>query len=245
MGEAGRASWAHRSCRWLLLSDFRLAHRWAVQFEAVAVVHEAIENGVGKRRLVDDVMPGIDRQLRRNQRRTRAIAVFDDFHEIPTMAGGEPIGAPVVENEQIAPGECAEPFGEAAITMSEFQLGEKARHAGVGDGVIIPAGLLGKRARQPGFADATRTSATMPGVWDLRWRLSIRSILGADRKFRFTCRAKTKGKVERFIGYLKRSFWIPFVASCRQRVRLLSRRRFWRHVCAVVFSALRMPSQVG
>lgn len=29
-------------------------------------------------------------------------------------------------------------------------------------------------------------------------------------------RAKTKGKVERFIGYLKRSFWIPFVASCRQ-----------------------------
>jgi transposase len=29
-------------------------------------------------------------------------------------------------------------------------------------------------------------------------------------------RAKTKGKVERFIGYLKRSFWIPFVASLRQ-----------------------------
>lgn len=29
-------------------------------------------------------------------------------------------------------------------------------------------------------------------------------------------RAKTKGKVERFIGYLKRSFWVPFLASCRQ-----------------------------
>lgn len=29
-------------------------------------------------------------------------------------------------------------------------------------------------------------------------------------------RAKTKGKVERFVGYLKRSFWIPFIASCRQ-----------------------------
>lgn len=29
-------------------------------------------------------------------------------------------------------------------------------------------------------------------------------------------RAKTKGKVERFIGYLKRSFWIPFVATMRQ-----------------------------
>jgi len=29
-------------------------------------------------------------------------------------------------------------------------------------------------------------------------------------------RAKTKGKVERFIGYLKRSFWIPFAATCKQ-----------------------------
>ena len=29
-------------------------------------------------------------------------------------------------------------------------------------------------------------------------------------------RAQTKGKVERFIGYLKRRFWVPFVASMRQ-----------------------------
>ncbi len=29
-------------------------------------------------------------------------------------------------------------------------------------------------------------------------------------------RAKTKGKVERFIRYLKGSFWVPFVASCQQ-----------------------------
>jgi len=29
-------------------------------------------------------------------------------------------------------------------------------------------------------------------------------------------RAQTKGKVERFIGYLKRSFWVPFVATMRQ-----------------------------
>ena len=29
-------------------------------------------------------------------------------------------------------------------------------------------------------------------------------------------RAQTKGKVERFIGYLKRSFWVPFSATVRQ-----------------------------
>ena len=30
------------------------------------------------------------------------------------------------------------------------------------------------------------------------------------------CRPETKGKVERFIGYLKQSFWVAFVASMRQ-----------------------------
>ncbi len=29
-------------------------------------------------------------------------------------------------------------------------------------------------------------------------------------------RAQTQGKAERFIGYLKRSFWVPFAASMRQ-----------------------------
>jgi transposase len=29
-------------------------------------------------------------------------------------------------------------------------------------------------------------------------------------------RARTKGKVERLVGYLKGSFWVPFVASMRQ-----------------------------
>jgi transposase len=35
-------------------------------------------------------------------------------------------------------------------------------------------------------------------------------------RLRHPYRAQTKGKVERFIGYLKCSFWVPFVASMRQ-----------------------------
>ena len=33
-------------------------------------------------------------------------------------------------------------------------------------------------------------------------------------------RAQTKGKVERFVGYLKGSFWVPFVACCDARLGL-------------------------
>ncbi len=49
----------------------------------------------------------------------------------------------------------------------------------------------------PGFLDYARHSGFLPRLC---------------RPYR----AKTKGKVERFIGYLKRSFWIPFFATCRQ-----------------------------
>ncbi|NSL71767.1 hypothetical protein C6Y62_08095 [Hyphomicrobium sulfonivorans] len=48
-----------------------------------------------------------------------------------------------------------------------------------------------------GFLDYARHAGFMPRLCQPYW-------------------AQTKGKVERFIGYLKRSFWIPFVASMRQ-----------------------------
>jgi len=38
----------------------RLAHGRAFEFEAVGIVDDSIQNGVGKRRLADDVMPGLD-----------------------------------------------------------------------------------------------------------------------------------------------------------------------------------------
>ncbi|KWT64005.1 Mobile element protein [Hyphomicrobium sulfonivorans] len=48
-----------------------------------------------------------------------------------------------------------------------------------------------------GFLDYARHAGFMPRLCQPYW-------------------AQTKGKVERIIGYLKRSFWIPFVASMRQ-----------------------------
>ena len=43
------------------------AHRLAVEFEAVGVVDQAVEDSVGKGRFVDDVVPGRDRELAGDQ----------------------------------------------------------------------------------------------------------------------------------------------------------------------------------
>ena len=70
------------------------------------------------------------------------MAILDDFHEIAPLAGGEAVGSPIVEYEEIDLDQHAEQSREATIAMSEIEIGEQPWHAGVVDGVAIAAGLL-------------------------------------------------------------------------------------------------------
>lgn len=65
--------------------------------------------------------------------------------------------------------------------------------------VVLERNTYGRGAHRfhPGFLDYIKHAGAMPRLCQ-------------------PYRAQTKGKVERFIGYLKRSFWVPFVATQRQ-----------------------------
>jgi hypothetical protein len=65
--------------------------------------------------------------------------------------------------------------------------------------VVIERNTYGRGVHRfhPGFLDYVRHAGFLPRLCQ-------------------PYRAQTKGKVERFIGYLKRSFWVPFVASMHQ-----------------------------
>jgi transposase len=65
--------------------------------------------------------------------------------------------------------------------------------------VVLERNTYGRGAHRfhPAFLDYIRHAGSMPRLCQ-------------------PYRAQTKGKVERFIGYLKRSFWVPFVATQRQ-----------------------------
>ena len=88
----------------------------------------------------------VDRELAGDQRRAAAVAVLDDLHQIAPLAGGEPVGPPVVEDQQIDLDQRAEQPREAAVAVGELQIGEQPRHAGVVHGVAVAAGLLRERA---------------------------------------------------------------------------------------------------
>lgn len=65
--------------------------------------------------------------------------------------------------------------------------------------VVLERNTYGRGAHRfhPGFLDYIKHAGALPRLCQ-------------------PYRAQTKGKVERFIGYLKRSFWVPFVATLRQ-----------------------------
>ena len=80
----GAAGSSHRC----LLSLFS-SQRFTTELEAVSVVDDAIENGVGQGWIADQVMPAIDRNLAGDQRRAAAVAVLDDLEQIVPLIGAE------------------------------------------------------------------------------------------------------------------------------------------------------------
>jgi hypothetical protein len=86
------------------LRDAGFAQALAGELDAVCVVHDAIENSVGERRVADDAfMPALDRHLAGDQQRASVVTVFDDLEDIAPLLRIERFGSPIVEDEDADP----------------------------------------------------------------------------------------------------------------------------------------------
>lgn len=65
----------------------------AGQFDAIGVVHDAIEDGISDGRISDDLVPPVDRNLAGDDGRAPLVAIFDDFEEVMTLIVVELFGA--------------------------------------------------------------------------------------------------------------------------------------------------------
>jgi hypothetical protein len=70
------------------------------------------------------VVPFISGKLAGDEHRAVAMAVLDDLHQIASLAGGEPVRSPVVEDQQIGFDQRTKQAREATVTVGEFQIGE-------------------------------------------------------------------------------------------------------------------------
>ena len=84
------------------------SHGRALEFDAVSIVDDAIQNSVGKRRLPNDVVPRFDGQLAGDHGRATAVSLFDNLHQIAALRGGQPVRSPVIEDQQLCFGDAAE-----------------------------------------------------------------------------------------------------------------------------------------
>ena len=108
----------------------------------------AVEDGVGKRGFVDDVVPGRDRELAGDQDRASPMAVFDDFHQVTTLTGGQAFRPPVVKNKQVGLYEGSEQAWKASVAVGQFEVGEQAGQPLVDDGEVGAGRLFDPRRRQ-------------------------------------------------------------------------------------------------
>ena len=67
-------------------------------------MNDAIEDGIGERRLADDLVPALDRQLAGDDDRASVAAVLDDLQEVAALPGIELFRPPIVEDEEIDAG---------------------------------------------------------------------------------------------------------------------------------------------
>ena len=104
-----------------------LAHAVSLQLEAVGVVDEAVEDGVGDGGIADDLVPVLDRHLAGDDGRAAFVAVVDDFQQIAALLAGERCETPIVEDQQLDPRERLEQPGIAAVAAGERERLEQPR----------------------------------------------------------------------------------------------------------------------
>ena len=108
----------------------------------------AVEDGIGERGLVGDVVPGCNRKLAGDRDRSSSTAVLDDFHEVTALPGVPAIGPPIIENEQVRSHPRSEQAGKATVAMGQFEVGEQAWQPLVDDGEVGAGRLFDPRRRQ-------------------------------------------------------------------------------------------------
>ena len=80
-----------------------LSHAVSPENEAVCIVDETVENGVGDGGVGDDLVPVIDGHLAGDDGGTTLMPVVDDLEEIAALVGGQRCQSPIVEDEEFDP----------------------------------------------------------------------------------------------------------------------------------------------
>ena len=136
---------------------FLPAHGGAFEGDAVGVVDEAIEDGVGEGGVADGFMAVLEGELAGDQGGLTAGPVLDDLEEVAPFHLGEGDEAEVVEDQKAGLLETIQETGPGSVGAGEGQVLQEAAHAVVAGGEAVTAGGLGQGTGEEGLPGARRT----------------------------------------------------------------------------------------
>jgi len=128
------------------------------ELDFVCVMDQAVEDGVGKGRLIDVGVPFRDGELARDNGGRLAVTVVDDLEEISLGLITERGEAEVVDDEELDLGEASE---EAAFFLERFGFDEfvdETRQTEVSNREVLPARGLSERTGDVALAHAGRAT---------------------------------------------------------------------------------------
>src|SRR5579872_1119712 len=120
--------------------------------DAIGVVDQAVQNGIGEGGVTDEVVPVIDRDLAREERRPPAGAIVDHLEEIAPVTVSDGRHAPIVKHDQLRLAEVREEFPVGAISVRADEiLVQEARKPEVAHTVALAARTLAQGTGEPAF----------------------------------------------------------------------------------------------
>src|SRR5258705_12822968 len=125
------------------------AHAFAGEFDAVGIVNETVQDGVGIGRIADYFVPSVYWKLGGNHRGAASVAFLEDFQKIVTGGGVERLQAPVIENEQIGAAQVAQKTRMASVATPQGEGLEEPGHALIEDRAVVATRLVAERRGQP------------------------------------------------------------------------------------------------
>ena len=134
-----------------------LAQALAREFDAVGVVNDTVEDGVGERGNANQVVPAVDWNLTGNDERSLIVTIFDDFEYISCLVGCYRLWSPIIEDEKFDSGDGSQQPGITGVAMRDGEVGEQPRNARVENRYVLSTCLVAESASEPALAQAGRS----------------------------------------------------------------------------------------
>ena len=110
-------------------------------------MNQTVEDGISDRWVRKTNVPLGNGHLRGHQCRRAAVAIIQDLEQVLRLKSGQRISKPVVDDQELDPGESVQEFGLRAISVCESSLVQEAGDAQVADVEVAAAGGVGKGTR--------------------------------------------------------------------------------------------------